>query len=363
MSHSAIAYRRLIQQRILPPLSESPEAAVRWMGAMQAQDYAQAVWAVGLRSQEATLADVERAIADRKIIRTWPMRGTIHFVPAQDAKWMIGISAARMVAADRRRQEDLGLSETMLQQSKQLFFDALQGDHHLSRPAMLALLDNAGISTAGQRGYHLLYYAAITGLICITSIEDKQQTFALLDEFALRPQILSREEALAELARRYFTSHGPATSQDFARWAGLTMADVRLGLKGAQNDLISEKIEGVEYWLPVHPLPAQAQAETSVYLLPGFDEYMIGYQNRNAVLEEEHADKIVPGGNGVFRPMLVIDGQICGTWKRVIKKSGVEINISPFAPLTVPEETLSSVAIAYAQFLGLSLNALRIEPV
>lgn len=239
MTPSDMAYRRLYNQRIVGPRCADPAEVVRWLGAMQAQDYHQALWATGLRSRRSTVADVEQAIADGKILRTWPMRGTIHFVPSEDARWMLQLTASRVLARDGRRQEQLGLDEAIMERCKELFYDALQGGRRLLRSEMLSLLEAAGISTSNQRGYHILWYVSQTGLICLGPMQDKQQTFVLLDEWAPGVRALSRKEALGELATRYFASHSPATIHDCAWWTGLTVADAKAGLESARSGLIS----------------------------------------------------------------------------------------------------------------------------
>src|SRR5450759_479486 len=362
MTQTDLDLQRLFNQRIVGATLEQPEAVVRWMGAIQAQDYAQAVWAIGLRTNAAPLAHVEQAIADRKIVRTWPMRGTLHFVPPEDAKWMLRFSAARNLAMNRHREERLGLNDAIFGRSHQFFYDALKGGGRLSRPDMLNLLENAGIRTENQRGYHILWVAAQTGLICMGPLQGKQQTFVLLDEWAPDARALSREEALAVLARRYFTSHGPATLKDFAWWAGLTLGDARSGLAAAGSGLVSKTVNENEYWLAGDTLESAANAPVSdpasVHLLPGFDEYLLGYTDRGVVLASDHAAKIIPGGNGIFRPMLVSGGQVSGAWKRSIKKNGVEITLYPFTPLAVPQESLFQAAQGYTDFLGLPLSAM-----
>ena len=360
--HSQLGLQRQLNQCINGMKFEQPEEVVRWMGAMQAQDYGQAVWAIGLRTQSATLTGVERAIAEGKILRTWPMRGTIHFVPAQDAKWMVRLSAQRMIASGRRRREGLGLDETTLERGKQLFFDALNGGRRLTRAAMFTLLENAGIPPANQRGYHVLGYAALTGLICIGPMQGKQQTFVLLDEWAPGPRDFSGEEALAELARRYFASHGPATLYDFAWWAGLPLKDARLGAAAARPALSSAVAGEKEYWW-AGDLPEQATADQpeDVQLLPGFDEYLLGYTDRSDVLDGGHAQKVVPGNNGMFRPMVVVNGQVSGAWKRTVKKKALEITLEPFTPLAAAEETIRAAAQRYSRFLELPLSSLSIE--
>ncbi|MDQ5828115.1 MAG: winged helix DNA-binding domain-containing protein, partial [Chloroflexota bacterium] len=330
MTNADIACRRLVNQRIDGKKFEKPEEVVRWLGAIQAQDYLQSLWAIGLRLRSATVTDIEQAIFDGKIIRTWPMRGTLHFVPPEDAKWRLKLSASRMLAKDGRRLTQLGLDEEIIERCKELFYDALKGNRRLSRPDMMTLLEEAGISTENQRGYHILWYVSQSGLICLGPMQDKQQTFVLLDEWVPNSRELSREESLAELTRRYFASHGPATVHDFAWWAGLTVAEARSGLEAAIPGLISEKIDGKEYWMTSDAPGHKAYDKSSVHLLPGFDEYLLGYKDRGAVLTVEDAPKVVPGKNGVFLPTIVVGGRVVGTWKRRLKKNSVDITLSPF---------------------------------
>ena len=354
-----IAHQRLFNQRIAGEKFQQPEEVVRWMGALQAQDYQQALWAIGLRMQSPARAAVEQAIEERKIVRTWPMRGTLHFVPAEDAQWMLKLGATRALASSKRRREQLELDEATIERARQLFENALQGGKRLTRQDMMQVLEGGGIRTEGQRGYHVLGYLAQTGVLCLGPMEDKQQTFVLLDEWVPHARQVSREEALAVFAERYFRSHGPATIQDFARWAGITLTDARAGLEAARAGLISEKIAGQMYWM------AAGQHEhsvSSVYLLPGFDEYLLGYKDRSAVLAEEHAPKIVPGGNGIFLPMLVAAGQVVGTWKRTLGKKALNVVFVPFTSLGDAEARAAiEAAKTYSDFLGLSL-VLRSTP-
>lgn len=359
MTAPDIAHRRLLNLRIAGARCDHPAAVVRWMGAMQAQEYQQALWAIGLRTRSATLADVEQAIADREIVRTWPMRGTLHFVPAENARWMLALCAPRRLAADGLRLRQLELDERILGRCGQLFRAALQGGGRLSRAGMLRLLEDARISTEGQRGYHILWYLAQTGLICLGPMQGKEQTFVLLDEWVHASRPLSREAALAELAGGYFASHGPATIGDFANWAGITLADARIGLESAKPGLVSEKLGVKDYWLANAAADHAAPDRSSVYLLPGFDEYLLGYKDRADVLAAEHASKAVPGGNGIFLPLLVVGGQVVGTWKRAVKKGRVAITLSPFTPLDVASEHLVAAAECYAAFLGVPLASAR----
>jgi winged helix DNA-binding protein len=358
-----IACQRLVNQRIDGEKFEKPEKVVRWLGAIQAQDYLQALWAIGLRLRSATVADVEQAIFDAKIVRTWPMRGTLHFVPPEDARWMLKLSASRLLAKDGRRLKQLGLDEEIIERCKGLFYDALKGNKRLSRPDMMRLLEEAGISTENQRGYHILWYVSQSGLICLGPMQDKQQTFVLLDEWVPVSRDLSREESLAELTRRYFASHGPAAVHDFAWWAGLTVTEARSGLEAARPELTSETIDGKEYWMTGDTPDHLAYDRLGVHLLPAFDEYLIGYKDRSAVLTVEDAPKVVPGKNGVFLPTIVVGGRVVGTWKRRLKKRSIDVTLNPFthlgAHLGDSDENAIEAAKSYSDFVGLPLSSRR----
>jgi hypothetical protein len=353
MNAREIGFRRLSNQHVTAEKFDRPEDVVRWMGALQAQDYLQAVWALGLRTTSGRLADVEQALEDGKIIRTWPMRGTLHFIPPEDARWMLSLSASRLLAADQRRMKQLDLNVDIMARCMDLFREVLSGGKRLSRPEMMSVLEGAGISTNGQRGYHILWYTAQSGVIYVGPTQNKQQTFGLLDELVPDARDLPRDEALAELARRYFSSHGPATVHDFAWWAGITVSDARRGLEAAKSGLVSDTLEGREYWMIEGVSPV---ARNDVYLLPGFDEFLLGYKDRSAVLASEHAQNVVPGNNGMFLPMIVAGGEVVGTWKRAIKKKGVDITLHPFVSADHLSDRVAEAAQAFADFVGLPLS-------
>ncbi|GAB3846960.1 winged helix DNA-binding domain-containing protein [Hymenobacter terrigena] len=360
MTPPEVARLRLLNQRISGSKCPDPVAVVRWMGALQAQDYGQAVWAVGLRTQVPALAAVEQAITDGQLVLTWPMRGTLHLVPAEDAAWMVQLMAPRVLQGLTARLRQLELDAATIERSKTVFYEALSGGRRLTRASMMQALEQAGISTQGQRGYHLLGHTAQLGHICFGPLLERQQTFVLLNEWVPNARKLDRHDGLAELARRYFRSHGPATVHDFANWAGLTLADARQGLEAAQPALAWEKVADKTYWLAAGESVA-APAAGAVQLLPGFDEYLLGYKDRQAVLAAEHASKVVPGGNGVFKPMVVVDGQIAGTWKRTLKKGAVDVAVSFFGGEAVPQKALAAAARQYADFHALPLGVLQVE--
>ncbi|WP_423224640.1 winged helix DNA-binding domain-containing protein [Candidatus Amarolinea aalborgensis] len=347
-----IALARLANQGIAQPTFAEAGDVVAWLGALQAQDYGGTLWAIGLRMAGATERRIEQAIAERTIVRTWPMRGTLHFVAANDVRWMLALLAPREIAGSAGRSRQLELDEATFARSQEVFAKVLQGGKQLTRAEMLQALEQAGIATTGQRGYHLLVHSAQDGLICFGSRRGKQHTFALLDDWIPPAQPLARDEALTELTRRYFSGHGPATAQDLMRWAGLTAAEVKRGLEAVGKELIQETIAGRVYWMP-SSTPAPSRDTQSAYLLPGFDEYVLGYGDRSAVLDPVYAQRICPGDNGMFIPTLVIDGEVRGTWKRTLRKNAVVIEAAPFRPLTTGENhALDAAAQRYGEFLG-----------
>ncbi|HEY7269413.1 MAG TPA: winged helix DNA-binding domain-containing protein, partial [Dehalococcoidia bacterium] len=223
--------------------------AVRGLGAIQAQDYPAALWAVALRCDGVTEVDVEDAIARGEIVRTWPMRGTYHFVAAEDARWMVGLLGPRVLAGVARRHRQLELEEADFKRSEDVCRRELTGGRRLTRPSFYRLLQSDGVSTAGQRGIHIVQYLALTGLICYGPREGSQPTLVLLDEWTPASKALDREEALAAIALRYFAGHGPATLRDFGWWTGLAANEARDAIALAGPALLDASIDGLRYWL------------------------------------------------------------------------------------------------------------------
>ncbi len=343
-----IGLRRLYHQRITHPNFKNAGEVVAWLGAMQGQDYAGTKWAFGLRLPGSSHADIEQAIADKLIMRTWAVRGTLHYVAPADIHWLVGLIAPRQISGNARRYKELELDEPTLLRGRDLIVEALQGGKHLTRDEIFTMLQANGISTSGQRGFYLLQRPGLERLIYQGAMRRNVTTFLALDE----GKTLPKDEAIAQLARRYFTSHGPATLADFVGWSGLLISEVRAGLESIKSELVEDVIDGQSYWLSpeTHQKP-----ERSLYLLPGFDEYVLGYKDRSAVLEAIFADAICPGGNGMFMSTIVSEGHIVGTWKRTLKKKIVEITLQPFKPLSLDEmDVLTENAERYGEFLGLT---------
>ncbi|MHB8577598.1 MAG: winged helix DNA-binding domain-containing protein [Dehalococcoidia bacterium] len=353
MNDADIARFRLHAQQIATQAFDRPEQVVAWLGAVQAQDYAGALWAVGLRLPCGTIAEVEQALADGTIVRTWPMRGTLHFVAAADVRWLLNLLTPRIVARSARRHQQLELDDAVFARGAELFTAALHGGRGLTRPAMYQLLEADNIPAGGQRGIHILGKLAQEGLICFGARAGKQQTFVLLDEWAPAAMTLPRDEALAEVARRYFTGHGPAALPDFVWWSGLPVADARAGLEMVKSTLAYADVDGQRYWMSAD-VERRPDPPTGAYLLPGFDEYLLGYRDRTAVLDPEFANNVNPGSNGMFSSTVAIDGRITGTWRRTFRKNAVSIAASPFTAWS--EAQIGAVGAAgerYGRFLGL----------
>lgn len=351
MTKHNITRQRLANQQITATKFRESAELVAWMCAMQAQDFLQSKWAIGVRLPGLTDADVERAIANATIVRTWPMRGTLHLVAAADIRWLLALSEPRMKAALAGRNRQLGLDEAIFSRCNELMVRALVGGKHLTRNELAAIFNEAGIATNENRLSHILQWASLERLICFGPKQGTEFAFTLLDEWVPPTKTLLRNEALAEMAARYFTSHGPATLQDFTWWSGLSVTDARAGLESAKSRLVSEIFEGQTYWLPQN-LPAVAARPQRVFLLPGFDEYFIAYKNRTACLDPKFDARVVHV-NGIFNPMLVIDGQVAGTWKRTFKKEKAVLEIMPFEPLDEAERAaVSAKAEEFGQFLG-----------
>jgi hypothetical protein len=350
MTNIGIPHLRLHNQHISRPTVQHPSDVVAWFGAIQAQDYPGALWAVGLRMQNATEDMVEQAVADRTIIRTWPMRGTLHFVAAADVRWMLELLKPRVITRNQRRLEkDFELDEAALARCRKLLERALEGGKQLSRPAVYQALEAGKISTVNGRGVQIVCHLSFDQILCLGTRQGKQHTFALLDEWAPAAKPMERDAALAELARRYFTSHGPASLQDFIWWSGLAVAEARTGLELAKPHLVQEVIGGQTYWLAPRASVTK-EASPTAYLLPPYDEYTVAYKDRSAVLDPLYARQ-ASTGNGIFNPIIVVDGQVVGTWKRTLKKDALAITPSPFAKLTKAEtRAIGAAASRYGKF-------------
>jgi hypothetical protein len=350
--------RRLAHQHLDAAATSDPAAVVAHFGAVQAQEYGQALWAVGLRSAGATAAAIEAAIDRGAILRTWPMRGTIHLVPAPDARWMLELLAGRRIRAAAGVYQKIGLTPEVLGRAAEVVAGALRGGQRVRRSDLYAELTAAGLdcsaSPHGGRGGHILTYLSMTGLTCFGPRAGAQPTFVLLDEWAPSPR--QPADPLAELATRYFTSHGPATERDFGWWSGLTLAEIRAAVERAGPALAAVELDGRRYWDAAGPA-AEAPPD-GAWLLPAFDEYTVAYQDRSALL----GGRAVPAAD-LLNPVLVLHGRAAGVWKRTIAGGRVKIILAPFERLSRRDrDRLDQAAERYAEFLGLAAEIILGAP-
>jgi hypothetical protein len=315
-----IARLRLAAQQIAGTGLRTAEGVVAHLGAMQAQDLPMAFWAVGVRLPRSTVETVTAAIDGGAIIRMHLLRPTWHFAAAPDVRWMLALSSPQIRTAVKTRHRQLGLTPSILRAGFAAMERALRGGIHLTREEMIAALGRAKIATAGGRASHLFLCAEAEGLLCSGSMKGGQPTFALLEERVPPAPALPREEALAKLATRYFTGHGPATLEDFIWWSRLPVGQARRALASVQRDLRPLNAASGSYWLS-KDLSAPRAASGSAFLLPAFDELLIGYKDRRASLPPEGHRKAV-SNNGVFRPIVVVNGRVIGTWKKAARSAG-----------------------------------------
>jgi winged helix DNA-binding protein len=347
MTPADIARLRLLNQHINGMRLTQPEELVAWLGAVQSQDYAGAKWALGLRLPGAVDGEIEQAFASGAILRTHVMRPTWHFVAPADIRWMLALTAPRVHALSAYYYRKLELDDALLKSSDETLAAALHGGRERTRDELRAALEQSNVVLGDplRLGY-LLIHAELEGIICSGARRGKQQTWALLEERVPQAKALERDEALAELTRRYFTSHGPATARDFSWWSGLSSADVRRGLEIAGSDLQRLEGDGQAYWLAPSALPARETIETA-HLLPNYDEYTVGYQGYDALFQGLGEERLV------YRHALVIAGRVAGGWKRGLTKSAATLELKTLAPPTEGQrQAVAEAASRYGAFLG-----------
>jgi len=344
---------RLANQHLARQRSTEPRAVVAHLGVVQSQDYPGALWALGLRVAKSTQASLECAFNSGAILRTHVLRPTWHFVTPQDIRWMLALTAPRIKRAMASRERELGLNDELVARTNTVIARALEGGKQLTRPELRAALHAAGIAVAdGSVLSHLVSRAELDGVVCSGAMRGKQHTHALLEERVPWAPLLERDEAVAELACRYFTSHGPATLNDFAWWSGLTVADGRRGLEAHASRFVSEKASGLTYWFASSASPTTALAPATL-LLPNFDEFTVAYRSRELFYPGELRRRADPRDVGPFGNVIVIGGQVVGIWKRSVVNERLRIEPHWFNPPSRRDETtFAEAAERYADFRG-----------
>ena len=346
MDRLAIIRRRLHSQRVASAPLATPVEVVRRLAAVQAQEYAEAKWSVGQRVRDGTDAEVEAACARGEILRTHLLRPTWHFVAREDIRWLLRLTAPRVHQANRFPYKTFGVQEDLRARSLTVFDRALADGAPRTRPELAAALRDAGIDADGLALGYLFMHAELEALICSGPRRGRQQTYALLDARAPGGRELGREEALAELARRYFTSRGPATVADFSTWSGLTVADCRAAVASLGDGLAHERDDEGTDWhaAPGEPGPATA---TEAFLVPMYDELLIGYKGLRVVLARS------PPREGLLSRPIVIDGLTVGSWKRTVTARSATIDATLFTPLDRPQLAALEAAVErFGRFNG-----------
>jgi hypothetical protein len=348
-----IIRQRLYNQHILMAQRfTQPGQLVSWMGAIQAQDYPAAKWGIGLRLPGTTEGDIEKVIAERSIVRTWALRGTLHLLAAADIRWVLALIRRSVIARHGPYNRRLGLDEAVFAHSRAVMEKALHGCKLLTRKELAAILEENKIPTHELRMNFLLYRAALDGVICFGPLRGKQETITLLEEWLPLYPEKSREEALAEMAIRFFVSHGPATVKDFAWWSGLPAVDVKTAFELVKSELTSTGENGNTYWQGRDNPPA-AGFSLGGALAPYYDEYLAGYADRQALLHPK-IDTRVDMTFGLLNPTILIGGRIAGDWKRTFEKRNVVITCQPYYEFGEDEiEEVEGAARRFADFLGM----------
>jgi hypothetical protein len=355
MTPEEIARRRLAAQHLASPPATTPAAVVRRLGAVQAQDYAGAKWAIGLRARSCVDAAVERAMTDGSIIRTHVLRPTWHFIAPEDVRWMLALTAPQIKAAMASYDRKLELDDAVYRRSNAAIERGLRDGKHLTRAELAQLLRRAGVDvTSSQRLAHVVMRAELDALVCSGARRGKQFTYALLDERVRPAAPLDRDEALLELTRRYFATRSPATATDFAWWSGLRMADVKRGVELAGSTLERRAVGDRTYWVdPAAPALAPLSKRTpAAHLLPNYDEYFIGFKDRSAIAQRVRSVDLVTGGDALIGYVVVVGGQLVGGWRRTATKDEIAVELRLLTRLANGEQrAIAAAAAKYGSFL------------
>lgn len=354
MPTTHIPHLRLHNQKITQPDLNTPQALVAHMGAMQAQDYPMSKWAVGVRLPGVSDAGIEAALDAGEIVRTHVLRPTWHLVSGQDLRWMLALTGKHIKALSVARDRELGIDTALYIRCNDLISKALEGGKNLTREEVMLELEKGGVPTNSSRAVHFMMNAEVDGIVCNGIMQGKKQTYALLDEKIPPGLVLTREESLTALAERYFTSHAPATVQDFQWWSGLPMSDARTGLEHIKSSLQSVVVEGKTYFFTEKSTTTPTQ-NPSIFFLPAFDEYTVSYKYRSTVFEPTwHKEAIT--SNGIFKPIIVVNGLVQGIWKRTVQKNKVVIEPTFFDKKdTLPMELMEKAVEGFGAFLGMEV--------
>lgn len=337
---------RTHSQQLIQPHFNCPTQLVAWMGAMQAQDYNMAKWALGIRTQSATLQSIDLALQKGDI-----MRPTWHFVPAKDLRWMLALSSKQVKAANKSMSKKYAITDEQFTKCNQLFVKILEGNRNLTKIEVSAEINKLGFATDPSHINRFLFHAESEGLICSGIDKAGKPTYALLDERVPHTKALHKDEALATLATRYFQSHSPATLDDFVWWSGLSITEARHAIHLIDSHLIADRFEGTKHLIHESYAGDIKADDQILHLLPSYDEYLISYKVRTDVVPLEHYSKAF-NNYGIFQPVIMHNGKVVGNWKKAVKKNNIDIEISFFdAKYKVDKQLIEQAKEKYITYL------------
>lgn len=350
MTLADIARYRLINQQLSSTVMKTGVEMVEWLGAMQGQEYAQTKWALGLRLPHLSDKDVEKELDDGKILRTHLLRPTWHFVSSKDIRWLLKLTAPRVHAASAYMYRQVELDSKTFNRCNDIIVKSLVGGKQLTRDELNESLRKNKIIASGHRLSYITMNAELEGIICSGTRRGNQFTYALLDERTRYRNAIDRDEALAQLAHRYFTSRGPATVNDFSTWSGLTVTDCKKGIEIINASLKKETVDRKDYFLNKNVTPPGNLAD-KIHLLPTYDEFIMGYKDRSAIMPLK-SKPYIP-----YTSLITLKGQVIGSWKRTVSKNEIDLEYTFLAKLTKPQGNLFDQALdRFAVFSGVDVN-------
>ncbi len=348
-----IAVQRLNNQRLVGAPLATPADAVRWLGAVQAQDYPAAKWGLAVRTRTIRDTAIDKAFNGGAFLRTHAMRPTWHFLAPEDLRWILALTSPRVQLMNGSQYRRLELSDAVLRRAQKIITSALAGGVSLTRAELAKVLEAKGIPATGQRAAYIMMHAELEALVCSGPLRGKQHTYALLEERVPPAKLLTGDEAGATLARRYFNSHGPATAHDFAWWSGLTVTAAKRAIESLGADIESTAFDLRTYWTP-----AQQRRRTIkppvVHLLPNYDEHVVAYRHHGPSLDPRTPNAIDNWGNALTAHLVVLNGLIVGGWRRDLEADHVVLRFSLLTKLRGSElSALKRAAERFGAFLGL----------
>ena len=352
---------RMLNQKLLDSDFKKPERVVKWFVAMQAQELPMVKWAIALRVPGITEVDVDNAFNSGKILRTHIMRPTWHFVLPDDIRWMIELTAPRIHAINASSYRKFELDTKVLIRTSDIIAKTLEGGNHLERAELQKALAGKKIKVEGIRLAYVMMRAELDAIICSGPRRGNQFTYALLSERAPKARRLSRDEALAELVLRFFTSRAPATVQDFVYWSGLTIKDAKRGVEINDGKLVQKSTNNHHFIFGKNSIKrvGSDKKSPSAFLLPDYDEYGMSYKDRTAMSVQIPSGKTLKPVNGVktFNHLLLADGAVIGLWQRQVKENLILLRTGTISKLTAAQRKLIDHSVKeYGRFFNRNLK-------